>query len=143
MTADVYGPLTRSRVMRAIKSKNTRPEKRVRSLLHAMGYRFRLHDAALPGAPDIIFSARRAVLFIHGCFWHAHDCPRGRREPKANAGYWKSKRERNARRDAKTSGALQERGWRVLVLWECELNDSASLAARLKLFLGPQRAVSA
>jgi DNA mismatch endonuclease (patch repair protein) len=108
-----------------------------------MGYRYRLHGADLPGAPDIVFPARRAVIFVHGCFWHAHGCPRGRREPKTNAGYWRSKRERNARRDASAADALNERGWRVLVLWECDIAVSASLLERLKLFLGPPRALSA
>lgn len=121
--------------MRAVKDKNTRPEQAVRSLLHALGYRFRLHRRDLPGSPDIVLPGRKAVIFVHGCFWHGHACKRGSRVPKANADYWISKIGRNAARDARTLAELEALGWRVLVVWECEIKDVAGLAARLQFDL--------
>lgn len=122
--------------MRAVKGENTRPEQAVRSLLHALGYRFRLHRRDLPGSPDIVFPGRKAVVFVHGCFWHGHGCTRGRRMPKANADYWVGKLSRNTARDAKARAGLEALGWRVLVVWECEIKDAAMLADRLRDFLG-------
>jgi DNA mismatch endonuclease (patch repair protein) len=122
--------------MRAVKGKDTRPEKAVRSLLHAMGYRFRLHRRDLPGCPDVVLPGRRAAVFVHGCFWHGHDCARGDRPPKNNAEYWRRKRAGNVARDAKRRAELAALGWRVLVVWECEIRDSAALAGRLRAFLG-------
>lgn len=122
--------------MRAVKGKNTRPEQAVRSLLHALGYRFRLHRRDLPGSPDIVLPGRKAVIFVHGCFWHGHDCKRGSRTPKTNADYWVSKIGRNMARDARTRAALEAQGWRVLVVWECEIKDEEALAAKLRAFLG-------
>lgn len=136
MTTDVFDAPTRSRVMRAVKGKNTRPEQAVRSLLHFLGYRFRLHRRDLPGFPDIILPGRKAVILVHGCFWHGHDCKRGSRTPKANADYWVSKIGRNMARDARTRAALEAQGWRVLVVWECEIKDAETLAAKLRAFLG-------
>lgn len=121
--------------MRAVKSKDTTPELRVRRLLHGMGYRYRLHRRDLPGHPDLVFAGRRKVIFIHGCFWHGHDCRRGARVPKTNAHYWTAKIGRNRDRDARALNALAEQGWRVLVLWECELKDEAILRASLRAFL--------
>jgi DNA mismatch endonuclease, patch repair protein len=108
---------------------------RVRSTLHRLGYRFRLHAADLPGKPDIIFCPRRAVLFVHGCFWHGHDCARGARKPKTNAGYWEAKIARNRARDAENVSKINALGYRCLTLWECELKDRAALESRLKAFL--------
>lgn len=127
----------RSRVMRAVKAADTRPEMLVRKLLHGMGYRFRLHRKDLPGSPDLVFPGRRKVIFIHGCFWHGHECPRGARTPAANADYWRSKIGRNVARDAASLQALHELGWRPLVIWECQLKqrDRLELVARLKAFL--------
>ena len=88
MSHDVFTPEKRSAVMAAVKGKNTKPEVTVRKLAHALGYRFRLHRKDLPGSPDLVFPGRKAVIFVHGCFWHGHDCPRGARAPKTNAGYW-------------------------------------------------------
>ncbi len=122
--------------MRAVKSKNTRPEQAVRSLLHALGYRCRLHRRDLPGSPDIVFPGRKAVIFVHGCFWHGHGCTRGSRMPKANADYWVGKLARNMARDAKAKSNLEALGWRVLTVWECEIKDAAMLADRLRDFLG-------
>jgi DNA mismatch endonuclease Vsr len=126
----------RSAIMARIRAKDTTPERLVRSLLHRLGYRFRLHARELPGTPDIVLRPRRAAIIVHGCFWHGHDCARGRREPKTNADYWRAKIARNRARDAADLGALEARGWRCLTLWECGLRDEAALAERLRAFLG-------
>lgn len=126
----------RSAVMRAVKSRDTRPELLVRRLAHALGYRFRLHRKDLPGSPDLVFPSRRKAVFVHGCFWHGHDCPRGARAPKANADYWRAKIARNVERDAHAEAALAALGWETLVLWECELKRDEELRARLRAFLG-------
>lgn len=123
--------------MRAVRSVNTKPEMLVRRLLHAMGYRYRLHRRDLPGAPDIVFPGRRKVIFVHGCFWHGHDCARGARMPATNVDYWRSKIERNVTRDADNIAELQQAGWAVLVVWECQLKAGQrnELTSRLKEFL--------
>jgi DNA mismatch endonuclease (patch repair protein) len=126
----------RSRVMAAVKSENTKPELAVRRLVHSLGYRFRLHRKGLPGTPDIVFPARRAVIFVHGCYWHGHDCKRGARMPKTNIDYWRTKIDRNAARDAASVAAIEADGWRVLIIWECEIKDTGLLARRLVDFLG-------
>ncbi|MGD2131347.1 MAG: very short patch repair endonuclease [Maricaulaceae bacterium] len=133
---DVFTPAQRSAVMARVKSKNTKPEMLVRRAAHALGYRFRLHRKDLPGAPDLVFASRRAVIFVHGCFWHGHDCARGARMPKANAAYWRAKIARNRARDAASTQALEADGWRVLTVWECELKRD-DLPDRLSAFLGP------
>lgn len=130
----------RSAVMRAVKGRDTGPERRLRSLLHAMGYRFRLHAADLPGKPDIVFRGRARAIFVHGCFWHGHDCRRGARAPKTNAEYWREKIARNVARDARNEAALRGAEWGVETVWECELRDAESLRARLAAFLGRPRA---
>lgn len=126
----------RSRIMRAVKSQDTSPELAVRSLLHRKGYRFRLHRKDLPGCPDLVFVSRRKILFIHGCFWHGHECKRGARVPKSNTEYWRQKIEKNRRRDTRNRNTLQASGWRVQTVWECELQNP-NLLQRLKRFLGP------
>lgn len=126
----------RSRIMRAVKSRNTSPEMTLRRMLHAAGYRFRLHRKDLPGSPDIVLPGRKAVVFMHGCFWHGHDCARGARQPKANADYWRNKISRNVQRDAANERALRASGWRVKIVWECELKDRALVMDRLRSFLG-------
>lgn len=128
----------RRRIMRAIRSKNTKPELLIRSLVHALGYRFRLHRADLPGKPDLVFGPRRKVIFVHGCFWHSHpdqNC-RNSQKPKSNKSYWLPKLARNAVRDAQQVAQLRAENWRALVIWECELNDEARLVRRIKKFLG-------
>lgn len=122
--------------MGRVKGKNTKPEMKVRRLAHALGYRFRLHRKDLPGSPDLVFPGRGRVIFVHGCFWHGHDCPRGSRQPKQNAQYWRAKIARNLERDAQAVSALEGQGWTVLTLWECDLKDGDALAARLQAFLG-------
>jgi DNA mismatch endonuclease (patch repair protein) len=124
----------RSRTMRAVKGKDTKPEWIVRRLLHAAGYRYRLHVKDLAGKPDLVFPATRKVIFVHGCWWHGHDCARGARPAKTNAGYWSAKIARNVARDARHLAALRAAGWRVLTVWECELKRHG-LMRRLVRFL--------
>lgn len=125
--------------MRAVKSKDTSPELRVRRLLHGVGYRYRVHVADLPGKPDLVFAARQKVVFVHGCFWHGHSCQRGDRIPQTNTNYWRKKINRNKERDAEHRKALAEQGWRALTVWECELGNDEELLERLRSFLGPTR----
>ncbi|MEL6365970.1 MAG: very short patch repair endonuclease [Pseudomonadota bacterium] len=122
---DVFDAQKRSAVMRAVGSKNTGPEMRLRKALHAAGYRYRLHRKDLPGSPDLVFPRLKAVIFVHGCFWHGHDCPRGSREPKQNADYWRAKIARNRERDRAAVEALEASGWRALAVWECQLKKAA------------------
>lgn len=122
--------------MRAVKGANTGPEMIVRRLAHRLGYRFRLHQAHLPGRPDLAFSRLRKIIFVNGCFWHGHNCLRGARAPKTNAVYWRTKIERNRQRDAQTVRKLNQQGWAVLVLWECELKAAGRLTRTLREFLG-------
>ena len=107
--------------MQAVKSKDTGPELAVRRMLHARGFRYRLHRRDLPGCPDLVFPGRRKVVFIHGCFWHGHDCARGARTPKSNTSYWAQKVGRNRVRDADAAEQLLVEGWDVLIVWECEV----------------------
>src|SRR5271154_4762783 len=111
----------RSATMRAVKSRDTGPERAVRRLLSGIARGYRLHRADLPGKPDIVYIRRKLAIFVHGCFWHGHDCPRGARPPKANADYWQAKIARNRARDARTLAALEAMGWRALAVYECEL----------------------
>ena len=117
--------------MRAVPAKGSTAERKVRALLTGMGLRYRLHRKDLPGSPDIVLAGRGLVIFVHGCFWHGHDCARGARVPKANRDYWLGKVARNRARDARVQGELQVLGWRVAVVWECELKPPDGLAARL------------
>ena len=128
-------PEVRSRTMRAVRSRDTGPEMVVRRLAHGMGYRYRLHRKDLPGAPDLAFPSRRKAVFVHGCFWHWHNCPRGDRMPKSNRDYWTRKLSRNRSRDAEHRGRLQSMGWDVLTIWECQIGDRDALRARLRAFL--------
>jgi len=121
--------------MRAVKSVDTGPEMIVRRMLHKLGYRYRLHRKDLPGKPDLVFPSRKAVIFVHGCFWHAHNCKRGARTPKTNTQYWIDKIRRNVERDAQAIINLKAAGWRVLVIWECELKDIDRLRSRSVTFL--------
>lgn len=133
--SDVLTPEQRSRCMSRIRGKDTSPELIVRSLVFSMGYRYRLHDKRLPGSPDLVFKGRRKIIFVHGCFWHMHDCRYGQVRPKANATFWETKRKRNVQRDQDNMAALQAAGWEVFVAWECETKDRAALAQRLNGFL--------
>jgi DNA mismatch endonuclease, patch repair protein len=126
--ADVFDPEQRSAVMRAVKSANTTPELAVRRAAHALGLRFRLHRINLPGKPDLVFPARKAALFVHGCFWHGHHCTRGARMPASNRGYWTAKIARNMARDKASLAALKKLGWSAHVIWECETRDAEKLS---------------
>jgi len=131
--SDVHTPEQRSRNMSAIKGKNTQPELRVRSVLHAMGYRFRLHRKDLPGKPDIVLAKHRLALFVHGCFWHCHDCRWGRVVPATRPEFWAAKRGGNVERDLIKQDALRAQGWKVATIWECETRNEESLLAALSL----------
>jgi DNA mismatch endonuclease (patch repair protein) len=140
--ADRLTPEQRSWNMSRIRGKNTKPELLVRRLLHAKGYRYRLHGQAgkdrLPGNPDLVFAGRRKVIFVNGCFWHFHDCRVGLHAPKANADFWEAKRTRTRDRDADQRRRLEDAGWEVLTVWECELKDGSALESQLVQFLGAQ-----
>lgn len=127
---DVFTPEKRSAVMRRVKGRDTSPELAVRRILRQAGIGYRLGGAGLPGRPDVVMKGRRAALFVHGCFWHGHDCPRGARQPKANAAYWIAKIGRNRARDVSARTALEADGWRVVTVWECEMK-APEFAARL------------
>jgi DNA mismatch endonuclease, patch repair protein len=118
--ADNVSPEVRSRMMAGIRSANTKPELVLRHGLHALGFRYRLHDRSLPGTPDMVFPRWKAVLFANGCFWHGHDCHLFK-WPSTRTDCWRAKIERNRVRDARASKALIERGWRQGVVWECAL----------------------
>ena len=134
---DKLTPARRSENMRRIKSKNMKPELAVRRLVHKLGYRYRLHRKDLPGNPDLVFSSKRKVIFVNGCFWHGHDlegCRDGRR-PKSNTGYWNTKLARNKERDAKNIAALEASGWAVLTIWECDIKEPTEIEQRVLYFL--------
>lgn len=129
---DTLGKSARSELMSRVRQKDTSPELAVRRLLHSMGYRFRLHVAELPGKPDIVLPRYRAVVQVHGCFWHGHEgCPRGKR-PSSNVEFWSEKIAQNKARDERDQARLQSMGWQVVVVWECELKDTDALSTRLK-----------
>src|SRR5207247_11045036 len=122
--------MDRSANMRAIRSTGMKPELAVRSLVHRLGYRFRLHRKDLPGKPDLVFASRRKVIFVHGCFWHWHNCKLAH-IPKSNMDYWAPKLQRNQARDRKNSEALRVAGWEALVIWECELKDADAIKRKV------------
>lgn len=128
-------PEQRSRTMRAVKGRNTTPELKVRRLTHRLGYRFRLYRKDLPGTPDLVFPRLHKALFVHGCFWHGHECARGTRMPRTNVEYWRTKIRRNGLRDATNIAALKTKGWRAAVVWECELKRPTELIRKLRRFL--------
>jgi len=132
---DRLTPERRSRLMSRIGARNTGPEVRVRSLLHRMGYRFRLHRRDLPGTPDIVLPVRGKVVFVHGCFWHGHVCKTGKM-PKSRTSYWGPKILVNRARDVRNRRQLAALGWRSIVVWECETRDDTKLARKLRRFLG-------
>lgn len=131
---DTRTPEQRSRIMRAVKTKDTGPEMIVRRLLHRLGYRYRLHVAKLAGKPDLVFASRRKVVFVHGCFWHGHDCSKGKL-PKTRLDFWVPKIERNKARDTAVMRDLRKLGWKAKVIWQCEVKDTALLERKLAKFL--------
>lgn len=132
--SDHVSQAERSRIMALIRGKDTKPELVVRRLTHAMGYRYRLHRRDLPGTPDLVFPRHRKVIFVHGCFWHQHDCPRGTK-PASNTDFWNAKLAANVERDERNRLALTTAGWSALTIWECETKCHSALAERVKAFL--------
>jgi len=132
---DQFDTATRSMVMRKVRQENTAPEMIVRRALHRMGYRFRLHRRDLPGRPDIVLTKHKAVVFVHGCFWHGHPGCRRAARPASNAAFWNDKLDRNIERDRKVVAALERAGWRVLIVWECDAKGGNLLEGALKAFL--------
>lgn len=128
---DVFTKAKRSEVMSRIKSRDTQPERAVRSMLHKLGYRFRLHRADLPGRPDLVLSRYRTVIFVHGCFWHRHRGCRLAYTPKSRAPFWQNKFASNVVRDRRVRSQLVKLGWRVITVWECELRSGERLSGRL------------
>lgn len=126
----------RSAFMARIRRKDTSPERAVRRLLHRLGYRYRLHHPDLPGCPDIVFTRRRLAIFVHGCFWHAHEDCRRARIPKTRSDYWKAKFQRNKARDERDQKSLRELGWKPYVIWECETGDVEFLEALFRGIIG-------
>jgi DNA mismatch endonuclease (patch repair protein) len=131
---DNHSPAQRRKNMQAVRTKNTAPEKLVRSLLHRLGYRFRLHRKDLAGTPDIVLPARRRLLFVHGCYWHGHNCPRGRASA-TNVEFWRRKISGNKDRDACARQLLRKEGWKVMIVWQCETKNQARLKERLSRFM--------
>lgn len=134
--ADVFAPDKRRQIMQNVQTKNTAPEIKLRSLLHRDGFRFRVNRKDLPGKPDIVLPKYKAVIFVHGCFWHGHDCRRGQR-PQTNTDFWNQKIDKNIERDKKDITLLENLGWRVLIVWECEIKKKNEdvLLSRIKDFL--------
>lgn len=124
----------RSDIMKRIRGKDTAPELMVRKLIYSLGYRYRLHVKELPGKPDLVFLGRKKIIFVHGCFWHGHNCKKGK-PPKTNFDYWLPKLNENQARDARNQTLLESMGWQVLVLWQCEINDTDSLKKIITNFL--------
>lgn len=133
---DTLSRAERSERMGRVRSKNTKPELVVRRLVHSLGYRYRLHRTDLPGCPDLVFVSLKKLIFIHGCFWHRHNgCP-NTRLPKSRLDFWQPKLEANRTRDARNLRRLRARGWRILVIWECQVRNVAKLERRITRFLG-------
>tara|TARA_B100000029_G_scaffold479565_1_gene526762 strand:+ start:1283 stop:1684 length:402 start_codon:yes stop_codon:yes gene_type:complete len=132
---DVHTPQQRRYNMSRIKGKNTKPEMVVRRLCHALGYRFRLHRKDLPGRPDLVFPRYEVAIFVHGCFWHSHDCKYGSVQPKTNQKFWKEKRQRTVERDRENIKEIAKLGWKYLVIWECQTKDVGRLSSTIKTAL--------
>jgi DNA mismatch endonuclease, patch repair protein len=134
--ADTRTKEQRSRIMKSVGSRDTGPELTVRRLLHRLGYRYRLHRRDLPGQPDLVFPGRRKAIFIHGCFWHGHDCRKGKL-PKSRTEYWTAKIKANQDRDARVVARLEDACWQTLSVWQCELKSLNAIGRVLREFLGP------
>jgi DNA mismatch endonuclease (patch repair protein) len=134
---DILTPAQRSERMSRVGQKNTAPEVELRKILHAAGYRFRLHRKDLPGTPDIVLPRRRTSVFLHGCFWHGHSCRAGR-APSSNTAFWQAKIIRNKARDVQVGTDLDRLGWRTIVVWQCELKDRAALLKRMNTLLSSE-----
>jgi len=132
---DVFSTEKRSWIMSQVRSQDTSPEIKVRSITHRLGYRFRLHRKDLPGKPDLVFPSCKKVIFVHGCFWHGHGCSRGGRIPKTNTKYWIDKISKNVERDQKNKVALKSLGWEILIIWECDLKDPEKVMLNIDEYL--------
>jgi len=132
---DTLSPKQRSARMRLVKSHDTKPELTLRRIVWSLGYRYRTNRRDVTGRPDIVFIRRKCAIFLHGCFWHRHDCASGRRVPKSRLNFWLKKFKRNVQRDAVVKAELEAAGWRTLVIWECELSGNARLERRIRKFL--------
>lgn len=135
LTIDNFTHKQRKRNVTAIKSRHTKPEIIVRSIIHRLGFRFRLHDVKLAGKPDIVLPRHKKIVLVHGCFWHIHDCKRGNVTPKTNVEYWQTKRLRNVARDGENLKVYKKDGWKVLIVWECEIKDRARIERKIGRFL--------
>ena len=137
LMTDTLSKTERSERMARVRGKDTKPELLLRSLVHGMGYRYRLHQKGLPGKPDIVFSSRRKVIFMHGCFWHRHDDPACKlaRLPKSRSEFWLPKLEGNQVRDKRNIEALEQLGWASLVVWECQMRSPELVGKRVRAFL--------
>jgi DNA mismatch endonuclease, patch repair protein len=133
--SDVLTPEQRKYNMSRIRYKNTRPEMIVRSEVHRMGFRYRLHNSNLPGKPDLVFARHKKIIFVHGCFWHMHTCKYGIVKPRTNPEFWENKRLGNVKRDRKNIRELKKNGWQVLIVWECWTKDIPLLQRKLSAFL--------
>lgn len=131
---DTMSPAERSQIMAKVKSKNTKPEMIVRKIAYAMGYRYRLHGKGIPGKPDLVFGWRRKVIFVHGCFWHGHDCGRCRL-PKTRTSYWLEKINKNMQRDSRNQKGITAMGWQYIIIWECQLKEKEKVALAIQIFL--------
>jgi DNA mismatch endonuclease (patch repair protein) len=137
--ADILTPEARSLLMSRIRGKDTRPEMTVRSIVHALGFRYRLHCRDLPGTPDLVFRRMQKIIFVHGCFWHRHDgCPRAYK-PKSRKSFWREKFRLNKQRDRLHIKQLTQDGWDVMVVWECELESLKVVTGRIAAFLNRRR----
>lgn len=133
---DVHSPEQRRFNMQRIRGRDTKPEMVVRRMLHAAGLRYRLHGKGLPGRPDLVFARARAVVFVHGCFWHMHRCKYGKPAPATNMDFWAEKRRGNAARDVRNRAQLRADGWTVFEIWECHTRDAGKLQAKLVPVMG-------
>jgi DNA mismatch endonuclease (patch repair protein) len=121
--------------MSHVRGKDTKPEMIVRRVLHRLGYRFRIHRRDLPGAPDLVFPSRRKVIFVHGCYWHRHECPKGRSVPASNTAFWLTKFQKTVQTDLKNIASLQKEGWQIHVIWECEVQKANDWQETTRRFL--------
>lgn len=133
---DTLSPIERSERMGRVRGKDTKPEMAVRRLVHGMGFRYRLHSGKLPGRPDLVFAGLKSVIFVHGCFWHRHPGCARCRMPKSRLEYWEPKLEENRNRDLRNQRKLRKEGWRVMVIWECQLADQDRVKGRILRYLG-------
>ena len=133
--ADTVSQAKRTEIMSSVKQRHTKPEIIVRKILHRHGFRFRLHNKKLPGTPDIVLPKRKAVIFVHGCFWHQHEGCRKSRRPTSNVEFWNEKLDRNIARDNRKEFELEKSGWKVLTVWDCEIKNEDSLIEKLENLL--------